>query len=154
MIKVLFVCYGNICRSPMAEFIMKDLVGRAGLSEKFYIASAATSREEIGNQVYYLAEKQLSEHGISCKGKRAVQIVKADYEKYDYILGMEDMNVRSILKITGGDPREKVCRLLDFTDNPGDIEDPWYTRDFDTAYNEILEGCRALLKHIKKNREI
>lgn len=154
MVKILFVCYGNICRSPMGEFIMKDLVSRAGLSEKFYIASAATSREEIGSPVYYLAKEKLSEHKISCEGKRAVQITKSDYGKYDYILGMENMNIKSILRIVGGDPDGKVFRLLDFTDRPGDIADPWYTRNFDLAYDEIYVGCEALLEYLRKNREI
>ncbi len=148
MIKILFICYGNICRSPMAEFILKDMVSKRSISEDFYIASAATSREEIGNPVYYLARKKLAEQGISCDGKQAVQITKADYDKYDYILGMEDMNIRAILRITGGDSDGKVKRLLDFTDKPHDIADPWYTRNFDLTYDEIVSGCEGFLESL------
>ena len=146
MIKILFVCYGNICRSPMAEFILKDMVKRRSIADKFLIESAATSSEEIGNPVYYLAKEKLASKGISCRGKQAVQLRRDDYERYDYIIGMESMNVRSILRITGKDAKGKVCRLLDFTDSPRDIADPWYTRNFDITYDEIVEGCEALLE--------
>lgn len=148
MTKILMVCYGNICRSPMAEFILKDMVSKRGLENDFYIASAATSREEIGNPVYYLARKKLAEHNISCDGKQAVQITRADYERYDYILGMEDMNIRAILRIVGGDGEGKVHRLLDFTDKPHDIADPWYTRNFDLTYDEIVLGCEKFLESL------
>ena len=153
MIRVLFVCLGNICRSPMAEFIMKSIISERGLSDRFYIASAATSTEEIwngvGNPVYPPAKRELAKHGISCEGKRAVQITKADYGKYDYILGMEERNIRNILRIVGKDPEHKVKLLLDFTDRPGrSIADPWYTGDFDATYDDILRGCRGLLAYI------
>ena len=125
MIRVLFVCLGNICRSPMAEFIMKSIISERGLSDRFYIASAATSTEEIwngvGNPVYPPAKRELAKHGISCEGKRAVQITKADYGKYDYILGMEERNIRNILRIVGKDPEHKVKLLLDYSDHPRDI---------------------------------
>lgn len=148
MIKVLFICHGNICRSPMAEFIFKDMVKKKGLQEKFYIASAATSREEIGNSVYPPAKRKLKEHNISCEGKTAIQMKKSDYEKYDYIIAMEEFNIRNIFKIIKEDPEKKVYRLLDFTDKPKDIDDPWYTGDFDITYKEIVKGCEALLEKI------
>lgn len=149
MIRILFVCYGNICRSPMAEFIMKDLVGKKGRGDDFYIASAATSDEEIwngvGNPVYPPAREELRRHGITdVSGKQATQLRRSDYDKYDLILGMEKMNIRSMISILGGDPEGKVKRLLDYSDNPRDISDPWYTRDFKSAYDDIIEGCEAL----------
>ena len=142
MISVLFVCHGNICRSPISEFVMKDMVTKRGIKAKFYIASAATSTEEIwngiGNPVYPPAKRELAKHGISCEGKRAVQITKADYGKYDYILGMEERNIRNILRIVGKDPEGKVKLLLDYSDNPRDIADPWYTRDFESTYRDVV----------------
>lgn len=150
MIKVLFICHGNICRSPMAEFIMKDLVKKAGLEKEFFIASAATSTEEIGNPVYPPARRRLAQAGISCDGKHAVQLTKKDYEKYDYIIGMEQVNIRNIMRIVGDDPQKKVYRLLDFTGQPGDIADPWYSGDFDTTYEQVLAGCEGLLKELRK----
>ena len=145
MIRVLFVCLGNICRSPMAEFIMKSIISERGLSDRFYIASAATSTEEIwngvGNPVYPPAKRELAKHGISCEGKRAVQITKADYGKYDYILGMEERNIRNILRIVGKDPEHKVKLLLDYSDHPRDIADPWYTGNFESTYRDVVEGC-------------
>lgn len=153
MLKVLFVCHGNICRSPMAEFIMKDLVRQQGLEDQFYIASAATSLEEIGNPVYPPARRKLAEHGLSCEGKTARRMERRDYQKYDYLVGMEQFNLRNMMRILGDDPEKKVSRLLDFSDRPRDIDDPWYTGDFETAYREILEGCEALLKHITRNHK-
>lgn len=146
MIKILFVCHGNICRSPMAEFVMKDLVKKQGLQDEFYIASAATSREEIGNPVHYGTKNKLHTYGISVDGKRAIQMTKKDYEQYDYIVGMEQRNITNIFRIIGEDKEAKVCRLLDFSDRPRDIADPWYTGDFDKTYEDVLEGCHALLK--------
>lgn len=149
MIKVLFVCHGNICRSPMAEFIMKQKVVALGLSDQFHIASAATSTEEIwngvGNPVYPPAKEELAKYGISCEGKRAVQLKKSDYNEYDYLIGMEQANIRNMMRILGGDPEGKVSRLLDFTDEPRDIADPWYTGNFKLTYEQIEEGCQALL---------
>ena len=150
MIKVLFICHGNICRSPMAEFVMKDLVKKAGLEKEFFIASAATSTEEIGNPVYPPARRRLAQAGISCDGKYAVQLTKKDYEKYDYIIGMEQVNIKNIMRIVGEDPQKKVYRLLDFTGQPGDIADPWYSGDFDTTYEQVLAGCEGLLKEPRK----
>ena len=152
MIKVLFVCHGNICRSPMAEFIMKDQVRQQGMEDQFYIASAATSLEEIGNPVYPPARRKLAEHGLSCAGKTARRMERRDYKEYDYLIGMEQFNLRNMMRILGDDPEKKVSRLLDFSDRPRDIDDPWYTGDFETAYREIFEGCEALLKNIVRNR--
>lgn len=153
MVKVLFVCLGNICRSPMAEFIMKDIVRREGCSSRFFIASAGTSAEEEGNPVYPPARAELSKHGISCEGKRAEQYTAKDYALYDYILAMEDWHVRSILRVSG-DPLRKVKRLLDYTEAPADIDDPWYTRDFARAYREIEKGCSAFLSYLKESGKI
>lgn len=148
MIKVLFICHGNICRSPMAEFILKDLVKKQGLEDMFYIASAATSTEEIGNPVYPPARRKLMEHGISCEGKRARQMTRADYDKFDYLLAAEERNLINMKRITGGDPDGKMYRILDFSDRPGNIADPWYSGDFDTAYRDILRGCEAFLHRV------
>ncbi len=148
MIKILFVCHGNICRSPMAEYVMKKAVKEQGLERQFVIASAATSREEIGNPVYPPAKRKLWEHGIACSGKTAVQMTKADYDKYDYIVAMDSMNLRNILRIIRSDPQQKVSLLLDFTDRPHSVADPWYSGDFDAAYDDIEKGCAALLAHI------
>lgn len=148
MIKVMFICHGNICRSPMAEFIFKDLVEKKGMSDKFYIASCATSTEEIGNSVYPPARRKLMEHNISCKGKHSVQLRKEDYNKYDYLVAMDERNIENLFKIVKEDTEKKVYKLLDFTSIPKDIADPWYSGDFDTTYNEIYEGCKGLLNHI------
>lgn len=152
MIKVLFVCHGNICRSPMAEFIMKDMVKKRGLADEFYIASAATSTEEIwgdrGNPVYPPARKELAKHGLSCDGKYAVQLKREDYAKYDYLIGMDSANIRNMERMCGGDPEGKIYRLLSFAGSSRDVADPWYTRDFKTTYNDVVEGCGALLEYI------
>ena len=150
MKKILFVCHGNICRSPMAEFVMKDLVRKAGLASQFYIESAATSREEIGNPVYPPAKAELERHGLSCDGKRAVQLQKSDYDKYDLFIGMDSANIRNMLRIFGGDPAGKVHKLMDYTTRGGDVADPWYSERFDVAYRDIYEGCTALLDAILK----
>lgn len=158
MIRVLFVCLGNICRSPMAEFIMKSIISERGLSDRFYIASAATSTEEIwngvGNPVYPPAKRELAKHGISCEGKRAVQITKADYGKYDYILGMEERNIRNILRIVGKDPEHKVKLLLDYSDHPRDIADPWYNGNFESTYRDVVEGCEGFLLYLEREGRI
>ena len=149
MIKIMFVCHGNICRSTMAEFVMKDMINKAGLSDKVYIASSATSREEIGNPVHHGTRKRLAKEGISVDGKYARQITKSDYENFDYILAMEEYNIRNIMRIIGSDPDGKVKKLLDFGENPRDIADPWYTGNFDITYNDIVEGCEGFLEYLK-----
>ena len=148
--RLLFVCHGNICRSPMAEFVMKDLVKQSHCEAEYYIESAATSTEEIGNEVYPPAKRKLAEHGIACKGKRARQMTRADYERFDLIVGMDDWNIRNILRICGGDPEGKVHKLLDFTDRTGDVADPWYTGDFDATWRDVTEGCQALLRQTRR----
>ena len=145
MMRILFVCHGNICRSSMAEFIMKDLVEKAGLSSQFEISSAATSTEEIGNPVYPSARRKLAEHGIDCTGKTARQLQNSDYEKYDLLIGMDQANLRNMYRICGGDFSDRIHLLMEYTDRPGEVADPWYTRDFDTAWCDIKEGCRGLL---------
>ena len=151
MVRVLFICHGNICRSPMAEFVMKKLVSDAGLSDKIYIESAATSSEEEGNPVYPLAREQLNAHGISCAGKRAYRFQESDYPKFDYIIAMEKYNLKCMSRRLGkyaGDPDGKISLLLDYTDHPGDISDPWYNGLFAEVYEEIEEGCRGLLNYL------
>ena len=150
MIKILFVCHGNICRSPMAEFVMKDLVNKKGMADQFEIASAATSTEEIGNPVYPPAKRKLKEHGISCEGKTARQMTKADYAYYDYIIAMDRFNLRNMTRFAGNDPDNKVSLLMDFTSRPGDVADPWYTDDFDVTWNDVYEGCVGILKKLNK----
>lgn len=154
MVKVLFICHGNICRSPMAEFILKDLVKKAGLEDQFSIASAATSTEEIGNSVYPPAKSKLRENGIDCSGKTARQLKKKDYTDYDYLLGMDDRNLVNMIRICGGDRKKKMNLLMDFTDNPREVADPWYTGNFDLAWDDILEGCQGFLKYLKDRHEI
>ena len=155
MIKILFVCHGNICRSPMREFIMKDLVKKQGLENDFYIASCATSTEEIwhgvGNPVYPPARRELAKHGIDCSGKRAVQITPEDYEEYDIILCMDSNNMRNIKRIIPHDPEGKIHKLMDFAPYGGDVADPWYTGDFATTYRDVLRGCQGLLEHLTAN---
>lgn len=146
MIKILFICHGNICRSPLAEFVMKDIAAKAGLADSFIIASAATSTEEIGNPVHRGTREKLREHGISAAGKTAVQMKRSDYDKYDYLIGMDDWNIRNMLRITGGDPEGKVHKLLEFAGRDGDIADPWYTGNFDETYEDVKAGCDGLWK--------
>ena len=144
--RILFVCHGNICRSPMAEFVMKDLVRTAGRENDFYIESAATSTEEIGNEVYPPAKRKLAEHGIGCKGKTARQMTRRDYDRFDLLIGMDSANIRNMYRICGGDPEQKIHELLDFTDRIGDVADPWYTGDFEATWRDVLEGCQCLLE--------
>lgn len=146
MKRILFVCHGNICRSPMAEFVMKDIVEKAGLQDEFHIESAATSTEEIGNEVYPPARRKLAEHGISCKGKTARQMRRADYERFDLLIGMDEWNIRNMNLICDGDPEGKIHKLLDYTTRKGDVADPWYTGDFDATWRDVTEGCQCLLK--------
>lgn len=148
MTNIMFVCHGNICRSPMAEFIMKDLLLRKNLSDNFTVKSSAVSAEELGNPVYPPARAELAKHGISCNGKRAVRLTKADYDKYDYIIGMDKSNYSGIMRIFGGDPEHKVHLLLDFTKSPHDVADPWYYGNFDVTYSDIYEGCSSLAEYI------
>lgn len=152
MIRVMFICHGNICRSPMAEFILKDMVKKKGIENEFFIASSATSTEEIwggrGNPVYPPAKAELKKHGISCDGKTAVQLKKDDYEKYDLFICMDSMNYRNILCIFGNDKEEKVRKLMTYTSRSGDVDDPWYSRDFATTYRDISDGCEGLLKEL------
>lgn len=148
MYKILFVCHGNICRSPMAEFVMKDIVKKAGRSDEFYIASCATSTEEIGNPVHHGTRRKLAEVGISCDGKRAAQLTKSDYNKYDYIIAMDEMNIRNIMRIIKSDPECKVSLLLSHAGMSGSIADPWYTGNFNDTYRDVLLGCKALFNEI------
>ena len=154
MIKILFICHGNICRSPMAEFIMKKKVQDLGIADQFYIASAATSSEEIwngvGNPVYPLAREELAKHGISCEGKRAVQLTKSDYEKYDYLIGMDQMNIRNIEKITG-QRGGKIKLLLSYCGRNDSVADPWYTGDFQVTYRDVQDGCEGFLRYLQDN---
>lgn len=144
--RILFVCHGNICRSPMAEFVMKDLVAKHGMEDQFYIESAATSTEEIGNEVYPPAKRELAEHGITCKGKTARQMRKNDYERFDLLIGMDEWNIRNMNRICGGDPEGKIHKLMDYTHRKGDVADPWYTGDFDATWRNVTEGCQCLLE--------
>ena len=146
MIKILFVCHGNICRSPMAEYVMKDLVKKSGHEDSFYIASAATSTEEIGNHIHHGTRTKMSEVGISTDDRVAVQMKRSDYDNYDYIIGMDHWNYKNILRIIGEDTEGKVSLLLEFAGSSRDIADPWYTGNFDQTYEDILEGCEALLQ--------
>ena len=148
MTKILFVCHGNICRSPMAEFILKDLVRKAGCAAEVRIASAATSREELGSPIYPPAQRQLRSHGVPFDDHRARQMTRADYDAYDLLIGMDSRNLANMRRICGGDPDGKVHRLLDFTDRPGDVADPWYTGNFDATYRDVLAGCTAMLEQL------
>ena len=154
MIKVLFICHGNICRSPMAEFVFRDMVKKAGLSDRISVASAATSREEIGNPVHYGTKAKMQQMGIPMAPHRAVQMTKKDYKDYDYIIGMEHWNIRNIGRIIGKDTEHKVSLLLDYTDEPRDISDPWYTGDFDLTYRDVKEGCEGLLEYLKREEQL
>ena len=155
MIKILFICHGNICRSPMAEFILKDMVEKQHMAHQFHIASAATSTEEIGNPVYPPAREKLAQHGISCNGKHAVQVKKSDYERYDYLICMDRNNLRNLERLIGADREGKVSLLLDYTQRKGlSIADPWYTENFDITYDDIAEGCQGFLNYLKETGQI
>ena len=151
MVKILFVCHGNICRSPMGEFILKDLVEKAGLADRFHIESAATSTEEIGNPVYPPARRKLAQHGIDCAGKTARQLTAADYGRFDLLLGMDRANIRNMTRICGGDPQGKIHLLMEYAGHPGrEVADPWYTGDFDATWDDVLAGCQGLLRKIEE----
>ena len=154
MVRILFICHGNICRSPMAEFVMKDLVKKAGLETQFHIESAATSTEEIGNPVYPPARRKLAEHGIDCTEKTARQLTNSDYDKYDLLIGMDRANLRNMHRICGGDFANKLHLLMDYTDHPGDVADPWYTGDFEATWRDVLEGWTYLLERLKSEGKI
>lgn len=151
MTKILFLCHGNICRSPMAEFIMKDLVQKAGLESQFHIESAATSTEEIGNPVYPPARRKLAEHGIDCTGKTARRLENRDYDQFNLLVGMDKANLRNMYRICGGDYAGKLHLLMEFTDRPdAEVADPWYTGDFEATWQDVLAGCRGLLDFLQK----
>ena len=155
MVKIMFVCHGNICRSPMAEFIFKKMVADKGLSDKFLIRSSATSSEEIingvGNPVYPAAKAELAKHGIIPEGKYSVQLRRDDYDKYDLFIGMDSANIRNMHIILDGDPEKKIRKMMDYTNRPGDVADPWYFGHFDTTYRDIYEACEGLLNDITAN---
>ena len=151
MLRVLFVCHGNICRSPMAEFLFRRMVEQAGLSRQIQAASAATSTEEIGNPVYPPVRRLLAKHGISTEGKTAVQLRRQDYDRYDWSVAMDTENLWGIRRTLGGDPAHKVFRLLELSDRPRDIADPWYTGDFQQTYDDLMEGCALLLDKVRKD---
>ena len=151
MKKLLFVCYGNICRSPMAEFVMKDLVEKYGVADQFKIASAATSDEELGNPVYPPARKKLAEHGISCDGKTARQLTVSDYAAYDLLICMDNGNMRDMRRLFGGDPERKLRLLMDFSNRPGEVADPWYTRNFEATWQDVQEGCQGILRYFSRH---
>ena len=153
MKNILFICHGNICRSPMAEFVMKDLVQKAGLASQFHIESAATSREEIGNPVYPPARRKLAEHGITCSNHTARQLTNQDYDEYDLLIGMDSANLRNMHRICGDDPDGKLRLLMDYTDRPGDVADPWYTGDFEATWQDVLAGCQGLLHELMEGNE-
>ena len=146
--RILFVCHGNICRSPMAEMVFKHMLRQRGLADRFEVASAATSTEEIGNPVYPPARREMAAHGVPVEKRGARQITRADYLRYDLLIGMDNANIRNLRRMVGGDPEGKVCRLMDFTDRPGEVSDPWYSDRFDVCYRDVLEGCEALLAHL------
>ena len=157
-IKVLMICHGNICRSPMAEFILKDMVARRGIADRFEIASAATSTEEIwngvGNPVYPPARAELAKHGISCEGKRAVQLKASDYDEYDYLIGMDSMNIKNMERMTGHARGEKIHKLLEYAGSSADCKDPWYTNRFEETYRDIVTGCTAFLEYLEQEGKL
>lgn len=152
MTKILFICHGNICRSPMAEFMMKDLVKKEGQEDRFLIESAAVSREEIGNPVYPPAREMLARHGISCAGKRARRMTVQDYEEYDLLIAMDRSNLTRMERICGRDTQGKIHLMMDFTSRPGEVADPWYTGDFTATWRDLEEGCRGLLDYLEKGK--
>ena len=154
MLDILFICHGNICRSPMAEFVMKDLTERQGLAGKFQIASAATSREELGNDIHPGTRRVLEREGIPFSSRQARQITKSDYEAYDYIIAMDRANLRNLERLLGGDPEGKFFLFLEFAGEHRDIADPWYTGNFDETYRDIQQGCTALLEFLLQQHKL
>lgn len=151
MKKIMFVCYGNICRSPTAEFVFKDIVKKHGMQNEFVIASSATSTEELGHTVYRPSKEEMAKHGIDCSGKYSVQLKRSDYDKYDLFIGMDSANIRSMHAILGSDDCGKIKKLMDYTPSGGDVSDPWYTRRFDVAFDDILRGCEGLFRALTDN---
>lgn len=149
MTKILFVCHGNICRSTMAEYVMKHLVKQAGLESEFYIDSAATSREEIGNGVHHGTRRKLAQMGVPCGDHRARQMTREDYDRFDLLIGMDNPNIRNMTRIAGGDPDGKIRMMLDYTNRPGEVADPWYTGNFDETWDDVFEGCANLLAQLR-----
>ena len=149
MVRILFICHGNICRSPMAEFVMKDLVRQAGREAEYHIESAATSAEELGSPVYPPARRKLAEHGISCAGKTARRLTEEDYGRYDLFIGMDQANLRNMRRIFGGDPQGKIQLLLSYAGRSGEVADPWYTGDFEATWQDVLAGCQGLLSALE-----
>ena len=154
MIKVLFICHGNICRSPLAESLFIHMVKEKGIEDMFYINSAATSREEIGNGPHYGTVKKLREMGVPVVPHRAVQMTKHDYEEYDYLIGMDTANIRNMNRIAGGDPDGKLYKMLSFTGSGRDVADPWYTGDFDATYDDVLAGCEGFLEYLASSGKV
>ena len=154
MIKIMFICHGNICRSPMAEFVFKDMVAKQGRKDEFIVESSATSFEEIGNPVHRGTAGILNSLGINYSRKRAVHLEKEDYNKYDYLVCMDSANVRNALKIIGNDTGDKLHKLMEFANMEKDVADPWYTGDFNTTYKDVVLGCRSLLDHIDKKQSL
>lgn len=148
MIRVLMICHGNICRSPMAEFVLKDLIQKRHLASKIEVASAATSTEEIGSAVHRGTRQKLAEHGISCNGKFAIQVRQEDYARYDYLIVMDERNLKNLERIIGPDSEQKVFKLLSFANDTGDIADPWYTGDFESTYQDVYKGCLGFLSYL------
>ncbi len=153
MEKILFICHGNICRSPMAEFVMKDIVAKKGFHDKIYVESAATSTEELGNKVHPGTRRKLAEYGITTEGKTARQVTKKDYDTFDHLIVMDENNVRNLKRIIGGDPNGKVKKLLFFAEREGDIADPWYTGNFDLTYDDVISGCEGLLEYLLRKEK-
>ncbi len=157
MIKIMFVCHGNICRSPMAEFILKDMVKKQGIEDNFIIKSCATSAEEIwkgtGSPVYEPARRELENHGISCGRRQATLIKKSDYEDYDMLIAMDQRNISNLSRILGADKQNKIHKLMEFAKSGGDVADPWYYGNFDKCYDDIYKGCEGLLDYLKSRGE-
>lgn len=154
MIKILFICHGNICRSTMAQCVLTHMVKEQGIDQEFYIDSAATSREEIGNSPHYGTRNKLHAEGIPVIPHQAVQMTRDDYLKYDYLIGMDTANIRNMNSIAGGDPQGKIYKLLSFTDSGRDVADPWYTGDFDATYRDVVAGCEGFLHYLRRNHGV